>query len=213
MGVAQRKDRKIDARTRICRAGLAEFATKGFDGANLVSIAADAEVSQPNIHYHFKTKLDLWRAAMLYLGQTLERDRETLRCANSLLDPLAQLKLATLGILETAARSPEFGRIILAEGQVSSERLEWLMNEVFGEFYAEYLELINRCIADGLIKPYRPHHIVMLLHGAAVTQFNVAPLVANMFAEDVREPDNVAAFRKLYLDVIFSGLIAAPKEG
>ena len=50
---------------------------------------------------------------------------------------------------------------------------------------------------------------LILLTGAAVTQFNVAPLVSSVFGEDPKSPENVDAFKTMYLDVMFSGLIIA----
>ena len=62
------------------------------------------------------------------------------------------------------------------------------------------------------LDPARAAEILMLLTGAAVTQFNVAPLVGSVFGEDPKTPDNVEAFKQMYLDVMFSGLLNAETD-
>lgn len=200
------------ARDRICTAALEEFASKGFDGANVARIAASAGVSQPSVHYHFQSKDALWQAAMSLLHGQLVTRQQTRRQGYSVLSPFDQLKTTCIALIEQSAASPVLGRIILSEGQTGGERFDWLMQNVLSDVYFEFLQLIERCLEEGLIKAYRPHHILMLLHGAAVTQFNVAPLTAALFGENCREPGNVTAFSQLYVDVIFSGL-AQNKEG
>ena len=106
-----------------------------------------------------------------------------------------------------SAINPVVGEIILSEGQTGGERLDWLLRNVLSEVYYEFLEIVDTCVRDKLIKPYKPSHLLMLLTGAAVTQFNVAPLVSSVFGEDPKSPDKVGAFKQMYLDVIFSGLL------
>lgn len=202
----------ISAKDRICDAALQEFAMRGFDGANVVRIASEAGVSQPSIHYHFKSKKALWEAALTRLRDHLDKGREIVRKQQAGMAPLERLKSSCLLLIEASARSPVIGRIILSEGQTGGERFDWLIRNVLSEHYYDFVEQIETCIELGLIKAHRPHHILMLLHGAAVTQFNVAPLSSALFGEDCRAPDNVAAFSRLYVDTIFAGLLAPDKE-
>ena len=98
------------------------------------------------------------------------------------------------------------GQVILAEGQAGGERLDWLLRNIFSDIYFEFLETIEACQEAGLIKRHKPSHLLMLLTGAAVTQFNVSPLIRSMFGEDPKARENVDAFKEVYLDILFSGL-------
>lgn len=199
-------------RSRICDAALQAFAQYGYDGAGVSLIAERAGVSQPSIHYHFKSKRMLWEAAMLQLAELIAIDRRAQSKFAAFLSPLDKLKATCAILIDNAASNPVLGQIILSEGQTGGERLEWLLRNVLSDVYYEFLEIVETCVRDKLIKPYKPNHLLMLLTGAAVTQFNVAPLVSSVFGEDPKSPDNVDAFKQMYLDVMFSGLINTDAE-
>jgi AcrR family transcriptional regulator len=193
-------------------AALEAFAQHGYEGAGVSLIAERAGVSQPSIHYHFKSKRMLWEAAMLQLAEMISVDRRAQAKFAKFLSPLDKLKATCTILIENAASNPVLGQIILSEGQTGGERLDWLIRHVLSDVYYEFLEIIETCAQEGVIKPYKPTHLLMLLTGAAVTQFNVAPLVSSVFGEDPKSSDNVDAFKTMYLDVIFSGLINTDPE-
>ncbi|CDO58759.1 Transcriptional regulator, TetR family [Candidatus Phaeomarinobacter ectocarpi] len=195
-----------DPKVRIAAAALTLFTERGFDAVSVTEIARHADVAQPSIHYYFKTKRALWEAAMFELAGRLERASAPVRSMVAAIDCLSALKAACSVLIDRAADTPELGRVILAEGQAGGDRLDWLMRNVFSGMYYEFLELVEKCVDEGHIKPYPPYQILMLLHGAAVTNFNVAPMVSAVFGEDPQSEANVAAYRTMYLDVIFAGL-------
>ena len=58
-------------RERILAAALDLFSERSFEGATTREIAARAEVTQPLLNYHFRSKDDLWRAAVEVLFEDL----------------------------------------------------------------------------------------------------------------------------------------------
>src|SRR5690349_5155896 len=64
-------------RERILDAALDLFADLSFEGATTREIAARAGVSQPSLNYHFRTKEDLWRAAVARLFALLNASLQT----------------------------------------------------------------------------------------------------------------------------------------
>lgn len=197
----------LSSKEQICDVALIAFGKFGYDGANISKIASEAGVSQPNVHYHFKNKRALWEASMLHLGATLRQDIAAQKEIYGLLSPLDKLKASCLLLIEDAARRPVLGQVILAEGQSGGERLDWLLKNVLSNIYFELQESVQTCIQDDLIKPFQPHQILMFLIGAAVTLFNVSPLVQSVFGQDPRAPENVSAFKELYLEVLFDGIL------
>lgn len=202
----------VSSKEHICETALLAFGKYGYEGANISKIAADAGVSQPNVHYHFKSKRALWEASMLYLGASLQRDVAAQRDLYGLLAPIDKLKASCLLLIEDASKRPVLGQVILSEGQSGGERLDWLLEHVLSGMYYEFQATIETCIREGLIKPFQPPQLLMFLIGAAVTQFNVSPLVQSVFGQDPRAPENVAAFKDMYLDILFDG-ITIKKEG
>lgn len=57
----------IPGKEKILEAALADFADKGYDGARVDRIAIEAGVNKALIYYHFKSKEELYVAAINYL--------------------------------------------------------------------------------------------------------------------------------------------------
>lgn len=53
---------------------------------------------------------------------------------------------------------------------------------------------------------HRRHHALMLLYGAIVTYFNMAPLVSLPFDENAFDPQPAANFREAFLNIRLSNL-------
>src|SRR5664279_3455669 len=58
-------------RARIVEAAADRFAEQSFDGATTREIAAHAGVTQPLLNYHYRSKDELWRAAVDSLFESL----------------------------------------------------------------------------------------------------------------------------------------------
>ena len=57
----RQEDRSADSRQRLVTAAAAEFAARGFAGANVDRIARAARVNKAMIYYHFTSKAALYR--------------------------------------------------------------------------------------------------------------------------------------------------------
>src|SRR6478609_1380227 len=64
-------------RERIIAAAVDRFADRSFEGATTREIAAAAGVSQPSLNYHFRSKDELWRAAVDSLFARLDATMRT----------------------------------------------------------------------------------------------------------------------------------------
>jgi AcrR family transcriptional regulator len=58
----RQEERRARTRSALLRAASAAFATRGYDGGSLDSIAAAAQLSKGAVYAHFPTKLDLYLA-------------------------------------------------------------------------------------------------------------------------------------------------------
>ena len=62
-------------RDRILAAAIDLFSERSFDGATTREIAARAGVTQPLLNYHYRSKDELWRAAVDSLFESARRGR------------------------------------------------------------------------------------------------------------------------------------------
>ncbi|MEQ1701967.1 MAG: helix-turn-helix domain-containing protein [Ilumatobacteraceae bacterium] len=120
-----RSDLSDVTRAALLDAAIHEFAAHGFDGASTRAIATRAGVHQPQINYHFASKLDLWRAAVALLFEELET--EGLERMRTVRGRRAALEAGIRAFVFHAARRPELNRIMVHESGSPSERLDWLV--------------------------------------------------------------------------------------
>ena len=202
------KIKKDIASQRIVDVALDLFATHGCGGVSTTRIAKAAGISQPSIHYHYSTKEALWKAAVDELRRRVDVETEAIarEVPDIDQDPFIQLKASYLGLHQMCVDVPELGKIIFLEGQAGGARLDWLMQHVFADRYEQMLSQIIQCIEMGTIKKYRPHQILMILHGAAVTYYNIAPMVRSAFDRDPLKEENWREYAEAYMDIMFDGL-------
>ena len=125
MSTVPRSDVSAITRASLIEAAVHEFAAHGFDGASTRSIATRAGVHQPQINYHFESKLDLWRAAVDWLFTDLHHETsQAMAGARTQRDRLAA---GIRAFVRHAARRPELNRIMVRESGAPSERLDWLV--------------------------------------------------------------------------------------
>ncbi|MGB8858748.1 MAG: TetR/AcrR family transcriptional regulator [Ilumatobacteraceae bacterium] len=120
-----RSDLSDVTRAALLVAAIHEFAAHGFDGASTRAIATRAGVHQPQINYHFASKLDLWRAAVALLLDELHLEVTAQR--RGARGRRATLEAGIRAIVYHAARRPELNRIMVHESGAPSERLDWLV--------------------------------------------------------------------------------------
>lgn len=134
-----RSDLSTATRAALLEAAIVEFAAHGFDGASTRAIATRAGVHQPQINYHFASKLELWRAAVDWLFEELLQEAEQARRgARTRRD---QLEAAIGAFVRHAARRPELNRIMVHESGAPSQRLEWLVDTHVKERFAQVTAL------------------------------------------------------------------------
>ncbi len=63
---------KSSAKEKILMAALEQFNALGFNGSSTTEIASRVGVTQPLLHYHFKTKSALFEACVVYALKNLE---------------------------------------------------------------------------------------------------------------------------------------------
>lgn len=162
-------------RDRILAAAVDLFAQRSFDGATTREIAARAGVTQPLLNYHYRSKGDLWRAAVDSLFATLASAMsdhgEELRGV----DELTGAKARVREFVTFSARHPQLHRIITQESKADSERMDYLVEHHVRPLYERTVELFEHLVRDGVVPPIAPAHLYYILTGAGPTMFVLGP--------------------------------------
>ena len=187
-------------------AALDLFANRGFDAVSTPDIALQAESSQSVVLYHFKTKEELWRAAMRDLFASVSIKPGFDGAMYKDLDVISRLRVLLRGFVLASARHPELGRVINREGASGSERMTWLFEELAQPNYAAFETLFAEGAASGVLKSYPAGMLTLIAHGAAACMFNLAMIAEMLIGSDPFNPELVELQADMVVDILLNGL-------
>ncbi len=162
-------------RDRIVAAATDLFSERSFDGATTREIATRAGVTQPLLNYHFRSKEELWQAAVdsLFelLNQTLDERTTGLRGV----DEVTSAKLLVREFVTFSARHPQLHRIIMQESKADGRRMDYLVDRHVRPIYEATTDLFEALARRGAVPPIPAAHLYYILTGAGPTMFVLAP--------------------------------------
>jgi AcrR family transcriptional regulator len=162
-------------RDRILVAAVDLFSERSFDGATTREIAQRAGVTQPLLNYHYRSKDELWRAAVDSLFDRLRRAMGDRAAGLRGVDELTSAKLLVREFIIFSARNPQLHRIITQESKADSSRMDHLVERHVRPLYATTVELFEHLARDGAVPPISPPHLYYILTGAGPTMFVLGP--------------------------------------
>jgi TetR/AcrR family transcriptional regulator len=180
-------------RDRIVAAAVDLFSERSFDGASTREIAAKAGVTQPLLNYHFRSKEELWQAAVdsLFemLNQTLDQRTAGLRGV----DEITSAKLLVREFVTFSARHPQLHRIIMQESKADGPRMDYLVDRHVRPIYEQTTALFEVLALKGAVPPIPAAHLYYILTGAGPTMFVLAPECRRLGSLDPTDPDVIEA--------------------
>ena len=137
-----------------------EFALHGFRGTTIADIAREAGLPKANVHYYFKTKLDLYRAI---LRQILDDWMAASFTFENSLDPKEALS-AYIGAKMELSRSRPYGsRVWAREVMSGAPVMEEFLGTILKTWLDERVQIINGWIRDGKINPVHPRTLLYMI--------------------------------------------------
>jgi TetR/AcrR family transcriptional regulator len=159
---SSRADQREDTRNPIIEAAARTFSERGFPAANTREIATRAGANQGLITYHFRRKLELWKAAADRIFVSLRASFEQSVDVTAMEDGRAMAHEAIRQFVRFNAARPEPLRFMVEEGKHTDACMRWLVDT--------HLELLYRGFDRALVP-----HAYYALAGAASVMFAVAP--------------------------------------
>ncbi len=200
-------EKKVDARTRILKTALSEFATKGFDGVSTTEIAKIAGVTQPLIHYHFKSKLALWQATVEEIFLVLKTEFSQLITELSGHSKQGRLVEVIRGFVTFASKHPEFGQFLLREGTQKTERLEWMIDTWARPTLGLLVEDYRQGVAEGWLKDLPFPQIVSIVMAACMQFYALAPMIESMYGVNSQDPEQVELHTAAVMEMISQAML------
>jgi TetR/AcrR family transcriptional regulator len=190
-------------RQRILDAATELFSEQSFHGAKVRDIAARAEVAQPLLNYHYRTKDELWRASVDALFEGLRtaiaKRSEGLRGV----DEVTVAKLLIREFITFSARHPQLHRITTQESKADGERMDYLVERHVRPTYDATIKLFERLVEVGAVPPIPPAHLYYILTGAGPTMFVLAPECRRLTGLDPSADDVIEAHADAVCSLLF----------
>jgi len=162
-------------RSRIVAAATELFSERSFDGATTRQIAARAEVTQPLLNYHFRSKLELWQAVVDALFEQLRGAMSERIAGLRGVDEVTAAKLGVREFISFSARTPELHRILMQESKADGPRMAYLVDHHVRPIYEDTTRLFEDLSRRGLVPAIAPAHLYYILTGAGPTLFVLGP--------------------------------------
>jgi AcrR family transcriptional regulator len=175
-------------RDRILAAAIDLFSERSFDGASTREIAARAGVTQPLLNYHYRSKDELWRAAVDSLFALLERSIDDRVAETSDADELTGAKLLVRDFITFSARNPQLHRLITSECKADSARMDYLVERHVRPLYDRTVAVFERLARAGAVPPIAPAHLYYIVTGAGPTMFVLGPECRRLSGLDPESP-------------------------
>src|SRR6516164_1251969 len=192
-------------RDRIVAAAIDLFSERSYDGATTRDIAARAGVTQPLVNYHFRSKEELWRAAVdaLFerLNQTMDERAHGLRGV----DEVTTAKLLVREYIVFSARNPQLHRIIMQESKADGPRMDYLVDRHVRPIYDRTTDIFESLKREGAVPDVPAPHLYYILTGAGPTMFVLAPECRRLSGLDPSDNDIIEAHADAVCRLIFAG--------
>jgi len=202
------KGRDRDTEARILDAAHAVFVRHGTAGARMQEIAAGAGVNQALLHYYFRSKDRLAKAAFERAASQLLP--AVIQLLGSDLDLEAKIARVVTLEIDHLSRTPYLPGYIISEISHHPERVRDLISAVTGlspdairpRVVATLARQIDSAIADGRIRPIAPDQFVVNLMSLCIFPFAARPMISALLGLDeagfahfmTRRRDDLTAF-------------------
>ncbi len=171
-----RELRRLQTRARILEGAVRVFAELGFDAASMGEIARRSGVKKALVQYHFETKDNLWREAMLHLWQQLEEAFPHYVSDVEAASSPEQVRAVFRQVLRFARDHRAWMGIVFRESAYPGPRLDWLIEHCMRKNFDDGLRFIGLAQQAGVLPQGSPLHLLHIISGALFYVMLVAPM-------------------------------------
>lgn len=146
----KQQQRSLRTQEKLLDAAAGAFAENGYKGTSTRDIAERAGVHHPLITYHFRSKDELWRAAV---SRVFDRFRRTLReteAAYANAGPKARTAALIREHVHFAAENPELHEVMFQEASRPNPRIDWLIETYLKPLYEGGVRDLVALQAEGI---------------------------------------------------------------
>jgi len=192
---------------QILRVALKSFAEFGFGGAKITTISQRAKVDDSLLHYHFKSKENIWKRSVELAFQDYAEDSQRMVKLFKDMDVLAWSKATIRHFIHYHAQHPELYQIVFHEITRKSERSDWIIQHVLEPFTKKVYLLHKNLKKEGLVKDFPLPNLVSIYIGALNSFFILHLQMRTQFDIDVFSESEIDQHADTVIEIIFNSIL------
>lgn len=157
------RDRSVCSR-ELCDAAISVFAAKGYDATTLKEIAEVAAVDPSLISYQFGSKLDLWKAVIIDVGDQLRAKFADLHQTIDGANLEAAMRRTLAEIVRFMCENSRIAHFMARDTYRDSERAEWVEHRISAPLIDYLLPLLEQLRLAGRLRPGTPDMLLLHFH-------------------------------------------------
>ena len=168
-----------DTRSEILIAARSIFARKGLNGTSVREVAESARVNNAMIYYHFRDKVELYRAVLSDSFAAYDRiwDHVVFKTPAPARRKIQQYVESLIRLQQS---HEELRKILSMEFACCSKNIEWLSENFFKHHYEKLSMILEEGMRSGELKKIDPAYAVTSLVSMIVHAFIIRPVAENV---------------------------------
>lgn len=174
-------------RERVLNAALEVFSREGFEGAAMRDIAAIADCNHAMIRYYFKNKDNLWREAVRFLFERMERELgiDDALTARLVAGERDAFEIWLRRYVRYCAIHPDHSRIMVQASIRDDERLQWAIEHFISGQHSYVREALQALMKNGVLPKHATMHVGYIIVAACQMVFTLAPEVRRLHGVNI----------------------------
>lgn len=173
-------------RTLILEAALGEFSRKGFSGATVERIAAEAGMSKSNLLYYFASKEAIYNATLAHI---LEVWLTPLKTLNPKGEPAQELSAYIRQKIELSAQYPEASRLFANEVMQGAPQILPILQTELRRLVDEKCRVIDDWIDAGKMRRVDPVHLIFTIWATTQHYADFSVQIKALTGSDLSDSD------------------------
>lgn len=188
-------------RSLILDAALSEFSRKGFSGATVERIAAEAGMSKSNLLYYFSSKEAIYKATLAHILEVWLAPLKTLDAEG---EPARELAAYIRQKIQMSAEYPEASRLFANEVMQGAPQILPILEGELKRLVEEKSQVIDNWIETGRMERIDPGHLIFTIWATTQHYADFSIQVKALTGRDLSDPaffeETVASVTKLLLN-------------
>lgn len=189
-------------RSLILDAALGEFSRKGFSGATVERIAAEAGMSKSNLLYYFSSKEAIYNATLAHILEVWLAPLKTLRPEG---EPAEELAGYIRQKIEMSASFPEASRLFANEVMQGAPQILPILETDLKRLVAEKSQVIENWIAAGKMRRVNPVHLIFTIWATTQHYADFSVQIRALTGRDLSDPDFLEETASAVTSLILNG--------